>query len=55
MRFTTNDDQGVDLILGGDRETFEMCFTRPALERFLGLGQEALTQAKTEQVEQGAH
>ncbi|MGX7825627.1 hypothetical protein ACTG9Q_11095 [Actinokineospora sp. 24-640] len=54
MRFNTNDESGAVLIMGGDRDSFEVHFTLPALQRFLDLAQEALTQAKAERVEQGA-
>ncbi|MGX7825270.1 hypothetical protein ACTG9Q_09265 [Actinokineospora sp. 24-640] len=53
MRFNTNDESGAVLIMGGSRDSFEVHFTLPALQRFLDLGQRALDQ-KTERVEQGA-
>jgi hypothetical protein len=51
MRFTSNGADGVDMVMGAAADMFEMCFTLPALERFLDLAGEALTVAKEEAVE----
>lgn len=51
MKFTSNGADGVDMVVGGEADMFEMCFTLPALERFLDLAGNALDVAKEEAVE----